>query len=335
MNDPHASNSERNDDHGTLINTAEVRFVRLLPGPIERVWAFITDPEKRQLWLAGGTTASTPGSSFQLQFENRRHELPGETVPDKHKEHACAIGSEATVTRHEPPHVHAFIWGDGEVIFELSPQDDRVKLVLTHRKLPNNDELLSVSGGWHIHLAVLVSKLTQTPQPPFWSTLASLEQQYAATFALGAIDPAQGFYSAVFIKKPASGVYDALVSEVGLKGWWTETCDIGTTEGSLSTFRFDDSWKTMRMEKLCPASEVRWRCVDSSIDLEDGSKSSEWIDTEFLFQLKPLSDQTTALHFQHIGLQPELQCYNDCKRGWTRFINSLKHFVETGVGEPY
>lgn len=332
MNNPHTN---RNDDHATLINTTEVRFVRLLPGPIERVWAFITDPEKRQLWLAGGTTASTPGSSFQLKFENRRHELPGETVPEKHKEHACAIGSEATITRHEPPNVHAFIWGEGEVIFELSPQDDQVKLILTHRKLPTNKELLSVSGGWHIHLAVLVSKLTGTPQPPFWSTLMALEEDYAATFKLTDLEPTQGFLSAVFVKRPATTVYDALITEAGLKGWWTGTCDIGSGEGALCTFRFDDSWKTMRIEKLSAASEVRWRCVDSSIDLEDGSKSSEWMDTVCVFRLTPLSNQTTALHFQHIGLQPELECYNDCKRGWTRFLSSLKHYVETGVGEPY
>ena len=324
-----------NNDHGTLINGAEVRFVRLLPGPIERVWAFITDPEKRQLWLAGGTSASTPGTSFQLQFENRKHELPGETVPEKHKEHACAIGSEATITRHEEPNVHAFIWGEGEVIFELTPQDDQVKLVLTHRKLPNNQELLSVSGGWHIHLMLLVSRLTGEPQPPFWSTLVKLDEDYAAAFDLSGMNPELGFCSALFIEAPAAKVYESITTEAGLKAWWTETCDIGTTEGSLSTFRFDDTWKTIRVEKLTPNSEVRWRCVDSSIDLEDGRTSSEWMDTEFIFQLVSLSDSTTALRFQHKGLLPALDCYNDCKRGWTRFLNSIKHYVETGVGEPY
>jgi hypothetical protein len=53
-----------------------------------------------------------------------------------------------------------------------------------------------------------------------------------------------------------------------VKGWCTETCEIGATEGGLSTFRFDDTWKTMRIEKLAHASVVRWHYVDSSIDLE-------------------------------------------------------------------
>ena len=103
------------NDHGTLINAAEVRFVRVLPGPLERVWAFITDPDKRQLWLAGGTTATRPGDTFQLEFDNRKSETPNESVPAQFAEHACANGSEATLTRHDPMHLHAFLWGGGEV----------------------------------------------------------------------------------------------------------------------------------------------------------------------------------------------------------------------------
>lgn len=323
------------NDHGTLLNSAEVRFIRLLPGPIERVWAFITDPAKRQLWLAGGTTATRPGEKFKLEFENRRHETLGETVPEKYKEHACHIGSEATITRHEPPYVHAFIWGDGEVIFELTPQDEQVKLVLTHRKLPDHKELLGVSGGWHIHLTVLVAKLTGTQQPPFWSTLEKLEADYAATFDLADINPDLGFSAALYLEAPSAKVYAALTTSEGLQGWWTETCEIGTIEGGQSTFRFDDTWKTMQIEKLAPTTEVRWRCVDSSIDLEDGNTSSEWIGTEFIFRLKSLSDQTTALRFQHVGLLPGLDCYSDCLRGWTRFLGSLRQYVETGTGAPY
>src|SRR5688572_29818333 len=31
-----------------------VRMERLFPGPVERVWEFLVDPDKRALWLAGG-----------------------------------------------------------------------------------------------------------------------------------------------------------------------------------------------------------------------------------------------------------------------------------------
>jgi uncharacterized protein YndB with AHSA1/START domain len=35
------------NDYGTIAAPAEVRFERLLPGPIETVWAYLTESEKR------------------------------------------------------------------------------------------------------------------------------------------------------------------------------------------------------------------------------------------------------------------------------------------------
>ena len=31
-------------DYGTITEAGAIRFERLLPGPIERVWAYLTDP---------------------------------------------------------------------------------------------------------------------------------------------------------------------------------------------------------------------------------------------------------------------------------------------------
>src|SRR5205814_4406784 len=39
---------------GTSPEQATVRLERMLPGPIERVWAYLTDSEKRKTWFASG-----------------------------------------------------------------------------------------------------------------------------------------------------------------------------------------------------------------------------------------------------------------------------------------
>ena len=41
-------------EYGKIIGTGEVRLERVLPGPIERVWKYLTDPELRGKWLATG-----------------------------------------------------------------------------------------------------------------------------------------------------------------------------------------------------------------------------------------------------------------------------------------
>ena len=40
------------DAYGALIDPATLKIQRLLPGPIERVWAYLTQSELRGQWLA-------------------------------------------------------------------------------------------------------------------------------------------------------------------------------------------------------------------------------------------------------------------------------------------
>ena len=55
---------------GERLDDTTVRFERLLPGPIERVWEYITDGEKRAKWLAGGKTEQVVDGSIELLFHN-------------------------------------------------------------------------------------------------------------------------------------------------------------------------------------------------------------------------------------------------------------------------
>jgi uncharacterized protein YndB with AHSA1/START domain len=40
--------------YGELTEPATLKIQRLLPGPIERVWAYLTEEELRRKWLAAG-----------------------------------------------------------------------------------------------------------------------------------------------------------------------------------------------------------------------------------------------------------------------------------------
>src|SRR3954470_20910298 len=111
-----------NEQPGEFTSPAEIRMVRTLPGPIERVWEYLTDPEKRSRWFAGGPMEPRKGGAFTLKF--RHADLaPGETPPDDYKEHHES-GHEMSgiVTRWEPPRVLAYTFGstrESEVTFEL------------------------------------------------------------------------------------------------------------------------------------------------------------------------------------------------------------------------
>jgi len=49
--------------YGERIDENTIRFVRLLPGPIERVWEYIVDPDRRQKWFCAGDFELRPGGA--------------------------------------------------------------------------------------------------------------------------------------------------------------------------------------------------------------------------------------------------------------------------------
>lgn len=169
-----------NEPYGTFTTPAEVRLVRTLPGPIERIWEYLTDDEKRARWFAGGPMEPKKGGKMELHFLHKNI-APDEHPPEEFKEvHEAGFKMPGTVLRWEPPRVLSYTFDeDSDVTFELTPQGKNVVLVLTHRS--RGPDLPSISGyasGWHSHLSLLLALLEGAPRPPFWATHARLKVEY-------------------------------------------------------------------------------------------------------------------------------------------------------------
>lgn len=169
-----------NDDHAQFPAPGEIRIMRTLPGPIERIWTYLTDPEKRRRWFAGGPMELRPGGKMELIFQHKNIS-PDETPPAEHScHHDGAESMPGTILRCEPPHVLSYTFStNSDVTFELIPQDDKVLMILTHRS--RGEDLSSLGGfasGWHTHLSILIAQLEGTPPPLFWATHARLKSEY-------------------------------------------------------------------------------------------------------------------------------------------------------------
>lgn len=170
------------DDYGVVTEPRTVRLKRLLPGPIERVWAYLTESEKRGKWFASGPMELRAGGKLEFHFHNSELAPGGEQPPERYKECEGMV-STGRVIRYEPPHVLSFMWGEeqgdeSEVTFELTKEGEQVLLVLTHRNLRNRQEMVSVASGWHVHVGVLIDQLNGRQPEPFWSKLERLEAEY-------------------------------------------------------------------------------------------------------------------------------------------------------------
>ncbi|QCI65498.1 SRPBCC family protein [Phreatobacter stygius] len=170
-------------DHGIVTEAGVVVFRRVLPGPIERVWAYLTEADKRGTWLASGEMDLRVGGKAELFFDHQTLTPHKETIPEKYEGLEKGHVNHGRITRVDPPYRLSFLWDSpeptgSEVSFELAEQGPDVLLVLTHRRLKDQAEMCSVASGWHTHLGILVDKLNGRVPQPFWATHAVVERDY-------------------------------------------------------------------------------------------------------------------------------------------------------------
>ena len=162
--------------YGALIEPTTLKIQRLLPGPIERVWAYLTESELRRKWLAAGNMEMKVGAPFELVWRNGElNNPPSRRPPDRPEEHRM----NSRITELDPPRKIAFAWDrSGDVSFELDPRGNDVLLTLIHRRLPDRETLLRVASGWHMHLDTLVARTNGNEPAPFWDGWTRLHKEY-------------------------------------------------------------------------------------------------------------------------------------------------------------
>src|SRR5689334_11725732 len=168
--------SATRDAHGTLIEPTTLKIQRLLPGPVERIWAYLVESDKRRKWLAAGTMEMKVGAPFEFVWRNDELTDPPSKrpagFPEEHR-------MQSRITELDPLRKLSIAWNNsGDVTFELEPKGSGVLLTVTHRRLPDRSTLLKVSAGWHMHLDMLVARANDTEPPPFWDGWTRLHAEY-------------------------------------------------------------------------------------------------------------------------------------------------------------
>jgi uncharacterized protein YndB with AHSA1/START domain len=168
------------NDASTSTEKATVRLERLLPGPIERVWAYLTESEKRATWFASGVFDLRVGGKADLHFDHSK--ISSEKTPDEYKNHGGDYPGR--ITRLDPPRLLAYTFAhagpESEVTFELEPRGKDVLLVITHVRIVDRKTMVSVAGGWDAHVGILADRLKGVEPRPFWTTHARLKREYEA-----------------------------------------------------------------------------------------------------------------------------------------------------------
>lgn len=161
-----------------------VRLERTLDAAADTVWRYLTQADLRREWFMGGTDAR-PDSTFELL--NDHDNLSDEDVPypENYAEFKGRVWNEQVV-RFEPPRLleTTFMGGkNGKVTYELFPDGERTRLVLTHSGIESPSGSQDFGSGWNSHMTVLQEKLAGRSVPNFWALHAQSREAVARALA--------------------------------------------------------------------------------------------------------------------------------------------------------
>lgn len=175
-------------DRATLVAPGSVRFERVLPGTPGRVWRYLTDPEMRGRWLAGGALQQHVGGRVELAFRHDALADVDDPPPDAYRSMATdGHVARGVVTAWEPTRRLAHTWEEGaevsEVGFALRDAGDAVRLTVVHRRLEDRATMVEVAAGWDAHLSLLAAVVAGEPRPAYWSAFMASRARHAEAFA--------------------------------------------------------------------------------------------------------------------------------------------------------
>lgn len=120
-----------------------------------------------------------------------------------------------------------------------------------------------------------------------------------------------------------------------VRGWWSKNIAGGTT-ATGDEFIYDMPGVhrcRIRLVEVVPNQRVVWLVVDNTFSFVEDQ--AEWTNTEIRFEISSREDGRTELRFTHVGLVPELECYEVCHKSWGFYVgHSLRKLITTGTGQP-
>jgi len=115
--------------------------------------------------------------------------------------------------------------------------------------------------------------------------------------------------------------------------WWAKSFT-GKAMNVDDEFRieFGSTWVNFKITEALSDEKIVWYVTDSYLPwLND---KAEWNNTSISWEISK-QDASSTIKMTHLGLVPGIECYENCERGWTRFVTvSLRKFISEGVGLP-
>ena len=140
----------------------------------------------------------------------------------------------------------------------------------------------------------------------------------------------QDYTATILVRATANKAFTS-INDVA--GWWTENID-GRSEklNDIFNIHFGETFVRMKIVESVPDKRVVWNVTDCYLHWLADKK--EWKDTRIVFEISAEGD-SARIQFTHVGLVPEVECYDNCVKGWDQYIkDSMARLINEGKGIP-
>lgn len=135
------------------------------------------------------------------------------------------------------------------------------------------------------------------------------------------------FSTSILVDQTPEEVFNAINNP---KEWWS-----GEIKGRTSqlndefTYQYKEfHWSMQKIVEMIPGKKVVWLVTESKINYAEDKR--EWTDTKISFEISEQGNKT-QLRFTHLGLVPEIECFDSCSNSWSQLIRQgLFSLITTG-----
>lgn len=218
-------------------------------------------------------------------------------------------------------------WTNTKMIFEISAKADKTILHFTHNGLvPTKECYAMCRKGWTMIIENwLFHYITFGTSSKEMDKAAEIRSQYLKDKTKR---DKKDFHKTILVNATAQEAMKK-ISEINL--WWKADFS-GSVEKLNDVFTVpfsESSFVDFVVSEFLPGKKMIWKVTDCYLPWFQDKK--EWNNTEVIFELAEENGKT-KIDFTHVGLVPEIECYDVCEKGWSGHIATLVRFINEGKG---